>query len=68
MDQEVTGLITDKGLRVEPETEALSDNVVKELIDLVRKAERQGAARSQSGPAHWSYQVPFAGVRYYSHD
>lgn len=67
MDQEVTGL-TDKGPMVEPETEALSDKVVKELIDLVRKAERQGAAKSQAEPAHWSYQVPFAGVRYYSHD
>ena len=58
----------DKAQVVEHETEALSDKVVEELIDLVQRTEQQEADQRQSEPAYWFYRVPFPGVRYYSYD
>jgi hypothetical protein len=45
---------------------ALSDKLVEELIDLVLRVENQEEATSGTMATDWSYQVPFAGVRYYS--
>ena len=60
--------LTDDARVVEAEPEELSDKLVGELIDLVLGVEDREEANNGSKAAHWFYQVPCAGVRYYSYE
>jgi hypothetical protein len=66
MDQKIISL-TDKAHVVERDPEELSNYLLEELIDLVRRIENQEEANNESKATYWVYRVPFAGVRCYSY-
>jgi hypothetical protein len=66
MDQKGISLL-DKAQVVERDPEELSNYLLEELIGLAQRAEKQEEANNRSKSTYWVYQVPFAGVRYYSY-
>jgi len=53
---------------VERDPQELTNKVVAELIDIVRKSGNPEKATDESKATYLAYRVPFAGVRYYSYE
>jgi hypothetical protein len=57
---------SEKTAVVERAPQEINKKLVSQLLNLVQKVERQKEDRGRPMASHWSYRVPFAGVRYYS--
>jgi hypothetical protein len=51
---------------MEPALEDLNPTAVQQVAEILKEAEKPARA-GQPKTAHWFYQVPCAGVRYYSY-